>query len=351
VEQLAEIADESVIPPPPPEEELPELEPATCRAPVEMFPVERVTDDEPVAVEATPEETEKSGEAEPVEPEERTKRGRGRKAIEPRKRVAKSDEKPAKGTTRKAAQKTPAKRTRRRGEDEETTERESTPEFQRVTDEDMRQEAGELLKDAMVQEKIIEQVHTAEFQTGGFQPEPEPEWRVGSLRSLADSGSGFQRVVDENAEAAAREEASRIDNEFAQEEASRWQPEETKASPFRHLSDVVRDSTDAFNPGLQERQRRQTRAPVPGCQTSSRRVRQRMSSRAKARRVYQKRLLKRIAKLRCETVGLVGSLLCAAAAEGGEAAGVAANLQRRRLGRLFPATRNLRLRPVGRKKA
>ena len=47
VEQLAEIADESMIPPPPPEEELPELEPQEVQsAPVEEFPVERVTDDE-----------------------------------------------------------------------------------------------------------------------------------------------------------------------------------------------------------------------------------------------------------------------------------------------------------------
>lgn len=238
VEQLAEIADESMIPPPPPEEELPELEPGEVQAaPVEAFPVERVTDDEFAQVEAAFEEL---GEVEAAEPGERSKRGRARKPIEPRKRVSKPEEKPAKATARKAAPKTPARRSRRRGEEEEPTERKSAAEFQRVTDEDMRQEAGELLKDAMVQEKIIEQVHTAEFQTGSFQLEPEPEWRVGSLRSLAESGSGFQRVVDENAEAAAREEASRSNNETEQEDTITGQPEETKASPFRHISDVVR---------------------------------------------------------------------------------------------------------------
>ena len=47
VEQLAEIADESMIPPPSPEDELPELEPGAVQAaPVEAFSVERVTDDE-----------------------------------------------------------------------------------------------------------------------------------------------------------------------------------------------------------------------------------------------------------------------------------------------------------------
>ena len=241
VEQLAEIADESMIPPPPPEEELPELEPGEVQAaPVEAFPVERVTDDEFGLVEPDVADLETPAEAEAAEPGEKAKRGRGRKPIEPRKRVAKSEEKSPKTTGRKAAPKTPAKKSRRRGEDEELAELQSATEFQRVTDEDMRQEAGELLKDAMVQEKIIEQVHTAEFQTGGFQLEPEPEWRVGSLRSLAESGSGFQRVVDENAEAAAREEASRAAQYTLQEEAKLGEPDEPKASPFRHISDVVR---------------------------------------------------------------------------------------------------------------
>jgi ribonuclease G len=241
VEQLAEIADESMIPPPPPEEELPELEPDALRAlPVEAFPIERVTDDELAQAEATSERAEQLAELEMAEQGERPKRGRGRKPVEPRKKVTRPEEKQVKGTARKAAPRTPAKRSRRRDEDEEPTERERAPEFQRVTDEDVRQEAGELLKDAMVQEKIIERVHTAEFQTGNFQPEPEPEWRVGSLRSAAESGSGFQRVVDESAEAAARGEAWRSNVETEQEDPITWQLEETKASPFRHISDVVR---------------------------------------------------------------------------------------------------------------
>ena len=245
VEQLAEIADESVIPPPPPEEELPELEAAGGQTvPIEMFPVERVTDDEISLLEAVTEEAQTGAEAEAAEPEEKSKRGRGRKPSEPRKKLTKSEEKPAKATSRKAPAKPPAtKRSRRRGEDEgitEPTESDSAAEFQRVTDEDIRQDAGELLKDAIVQEKIIEQLHTAEFQTGTFQPEPEPEWRVGSLRSLTDSSSGFQRVVDESAEAAAKEEASRLDQEITQQETNTVQPEETRGSPFRHLSDVVR---------------------------------------------------------------------------------------------------------------
>ncbi|HTF38612.1 MAG TPA: hypothetical protein VK651_09900, partial [Blastocatellia bacterium] len=237
VEQLAEIADESMIPPPPTEDELSELQPdALSAVSVEAFPIERVTDDELAQGEAASESAEQPAQPETAEP----KRGRGRKPVEPREKVTRPEEKQGKGAARKAAPKTPAKRSRRRGEDEEPTDSESALQFQRVTDEDVRQDAGELLKDAMVQEKIIEQVHTAEFQTGNFQPEPEPEWRVGSFRSAAESGSGFQRVIDEIAEAAAREEASRSNVQTEQEDTVSAQLEETKASPFRHISDVVR---------------------------------------------------------------------------------------------------------------
>ncbi|MFY9574585.1 MAG: Rne/Rng family ribonuclease, partial [Blastocatellia bacterium] len=237
VEQLAEIAVERVIPPPPTEEEISaEAEART----VEAFPIERVTDDEPERpAEHTLDQAEGLLESDAEEPEQKPKRGRARKTPEPRKRAAKTEEKPARTPARKAAPKTAAKRTRRRGEDEGPAESDPVLQFQRVTDEDMRQEeTGELLKDAIVQEKIIEQVHTAEFDTGGFQPEPEPEWRVGSLRSLAEVDSAFQRVVDESAEAAAREQTPRQNVEVGQ--LGGEQLEESKLSPFRHISDVAR---------------------------------------------------------------------------------------------------------------
>jgi ribonuclease G len=245
VEQLAEISDESIIPPPPTEEEIAGTQPDTMQAaPVEAFPVERLTDEERAEAEEADasESAEQPAEFEPAEPDAKPRRGRARKPVEPRRKVTKPEEKSVRGTARKAAPKTAAKRAGRRGE-YEPAEGESAPQFQRVTDEDMRpdaDDAGELLKDAMVQEKIIEQVHTAEFQTSSFQPEPEPEWRVGSLRSSAESSSGFQRVVDENAEAAARETASHSSVETEQVETFTGDLGETKASPFRHISDVVR---------------------------------------------------------------------------------------------------------------
>jgi ribonuclease G len=243
VEQLAEIAVESVIPPPPPEEDLPEQEAEEAHSRrAGAFHAERVTDEGPVEQldEARPEKVEQEAELEAGGAEAKPKRGRARKVVEPRKRAVKAEDKTAKGPARKPLPRGGAKRPRRRGEEEIDREiatdaeaERARAQFERVTDEDVAQEAGELLKDAMVQEKIIERVHTAEFQTASPQPEPEPEWRVGSLRSLADGGSSFQRVVDENAEGADRTEAS--DTSSAPEQQG-----ESKGSPFRHISDVVR---------------------------------------------------------------------------------------------------------------
>jgi ribonuclease G len=261
VEQLAEIADESVIPPPPSEEELQGQESGESQSALaESFPVERVTDDQ---MEAQPGGTAARETAQPLEaeePETKPRRGRGKKAVEPKKKIAKAEEKPAKSTTRKAASKAGAKRSPRRDDDEPQPES-TGPQFERVTDEDIAQDAGELLKDAIVQERIFEQIHTAEFETSSFQPEPEPEWRVGTLRSLDESGSSFQRVVDESAEAAAREEASSASSERALETAIGEQFDESKASPFRHISDVVRGLYGRIQSGASGESSEETTSP------------------------------------------------------------------------------------------
>ena len=136
---------------------------------------------------------------------------------------------------------------RRRGEEESqavvVAEAEESP-FERVTDEDFRQEAGEMLKDAMVQEKIIDQVHDAEYSIASAQPENEPEreteWRVGSFRSHLEEDAGFQRVVDE------ANEASRAFEPFVEplpvETPVLRAPvevEERSVSPFRHIADLL----------------------------------------------------------------------------------------------------------------
>src|SRR6266850_1189795 len=115
VEQLAEIADESMIPPPPTEEEIAAHEAAhqagvVQTSPVEAFSVERVTDDEVARSEerADSESIEESAELEPSEPDAKPRRGRTRKPVEPRKKATKAEERPARAPARKPAPKTSA---------------------------------------------------------------------------------------------------------------------------------------------------------------------------------------------------------------------------------------------------
>lgn len=272
VEQLAEIADESVIPPPMTEEEishqpatLPETEPAH----VEEFYVERITDEPFQPIEAAPEAAplteeevpalEETDEAQAVEPakEEKPRSRSRRKAAgtdtekadsKSRKRPSKDEEKQAKSGARKPASKTAAKKASRRRSSEDEQEAPPTEasrpeapltaeeEFQRVTDEDIALDAGDLLKDAILQEKFSEQVHRAEYSTSSVEAEPEPEWRVGSYRSQADGSSDFQRVVDETAESSTTSDMDSSASFKSQPEA---EYDEDAITPFRHISDAL----------------------------------------------------------------------------------------------------------------
>src|SRR6185503_3714233 len=163
VEQLAEIAVESVIPPPPTDEELGEGAMAASEASV-VAPVERVMDEE---TDAQPAASGAPEESPSPEPEPKPRRGRGRKPVDAdaaksRRRPAKADEKPPRTGRGKAAAKPGARRSRRSepvGESTAAAPQDSDSQFERVTDEDIAQDAGDLLKDAMVQEKIFEQIH------------------------------------------------------------------------------------------------------------------------------------------------------------------------------------------------
>jgi ribonuclease G len=203
------------------------------------------------------------------EAEAKPRRGRGRKPLETdpaksRRKPAKSDEKPPRTARGKAAAKPAARRTRRseaEAEDEAiaATQQDTDSQFERVTDEDIAQDAGDLLKDALVQEKIFEQIHTAEYQTSSPAYEPEPEWRVGSLRSLSEGDSSFQRVVDENAEAAAREES---DVQMRASSSGDQSGEDPKVSPFRHISDVVRGLYGRIQSGTSSEETREDDAEL-----------------------------------------------------------------------------------------
>ncbi|MBI1760538.1 MAG: Rne/Rng family ribonuclease [Acidobacteria bacterium] len=71
--------------------------------------------------------------------------------------------------------------------------------FERIMDDerDDEAEAGEMLKDAMMQERIAEQVRAEEFRTTVLEVEPTPDVTVGSLTGSLDLPAGFERIRDE----------------------------------------------------------------------------------------------------------------------------------------------------------
>jgi ribonuclease G len=82
--------------------------------------------------------------------------------------------------------------------------------YERIMDDELDPSAGELLKDAMLQERIAEQVRAEEFRTTTkLEVEPTPEVKVGSLTGALELPPGFERISDEEAaEAEAAERAA-----------------------------------------------------------------------------------------------------------------------------------------------
>ncbi len=229
VEQLAEIADESgIIPPPDDEKEGEEVKVATDEA--EAVAVEDVIPE--AIVEAIPVEeiiTEEAAE----EVEEKPRRSRPRRT--PARSRKKEEPEPVEAGRRRRRNARPAIEAEAVEETAEEAAEES--QFERVTDEDLEQEAGEFLKDAMVQEKIFEQIHTAEYQTIAVQEEPEPEWRVGSFRSQLKEQSEFERVIDESAPE--EEMVSHLGTPVVTHFAEALADEEESVTPFRHIADLI----------------------------------------------------------------------------------------------------------------
>ncbi|HET9528925.1 MAG TPA: hypothetical protein VFQ92_01125, partial [Blastocatellia bacterium] len=280
VEQLAEIADESLIPPPPPEEELGEETEAAVEAEIpqaEIWTAERVLDEPLEADTASAVEEESAVGAEEVSagpsPSEeevstatgrKAKRGRSRKKAEPAEttKTGRGEKKKTKAEAAETGKRKTSRTTSRRGSRKQATEAESEaerarieeaagPSFERITDEDVAQDAGELLKDAIVQEKIIEQVHNAEYRTGFVPAEPEPEWRVGSFRSRFGEGTGFQRVVDEGSDTAAKsDEQDNMAGQMSDATESVVPSEAGETEPFEHVSEFFSENT--FDQARQE---------------------------------------------------------------------------------------------------
>jgi Rne/Rng family ribonuclease len=79
--------------------------------------------------------------------------------------------------------------------------------LERITDEDIEATEGEMLKDALLQERIVERIHEEERRTSLLEVDPTPEVHVGSLHQSLGRATDFERISDDQQEQ--REEISR----------------------------------------------------------------------------------------------------------------------------------------------
>jgi len=70
--------------------------------------------------------------------------------------------------------------------------------LERIMDDDTAVVEGEMLKDAMLQERITERIHEEERRASLIEVEPTPEVLVGSLRRSIASELGFERISDDS---------------------------------------------------------------------------------------------------------------------------------------------------------
>ena len=77
--------------------------------------------------------------------------------------------------------------------------------MERVRDDDGEFEAGDLLKDALLQERIAERIHEDERRMSLLEVEPTPEVLVGSWQHSLLAESSFERISDDAAEAESAE--------------------------------------------------------------------------------------------------------------------------------------------------
>jgi Rne/Rng family ribonuclease len=70
--------------------------------------------------------------------------------------------------------------------------------LERIMDDDTAAAQGEMLKDALLQERITERIHEEERRGSLLEVEPTPEVLVGSLRRSIASEMGFERISDDS---------------------------------------------------------------------------------------------------------------------------------------------------------
>jgi len=118
--------------------------------------------------------------------------------------------------------------------------------LERITDEDLVREAGEMLKDALLEEKIVSQLHAAEFgRSASTLPSVEPplEVHVGSLQSQFTTDPTLERIIDElpvEPAAAVEQESQPVTEiEAEQESEPATEAELQQVEPMTPIADIL----------------------------------------------------------------------------------------------------------------
>ncbi|MCI0339143.1 MAG: Rne/Rng family ribonuclease [Acidobacteria bacterium] len=114
--------------------------------------------------------------------------------------------------------------------------------LERVTDEDMEAIEGEMLKDALLQERIAERIHEDERRTSLLEVEPTPEVHVGTLQPKITREASFERISDEQSERgerAGKSERTEPDRKTMRTDVIRvWPSEEAETSQIDFLTET-----------------------------------------------------------------------------------------------------------------
>ncbi|HKX33426.1 MAG TPA: Rne/Rng family ribonuclease [Blastocatellia bacterium] len=104
--------------------------------------------------------------------------------------------------------------------------------LERITDDDFVTD-GELLKDALLQERIAERIHEEERRTSLLEVDPTPEVHVGSLQHAIFSEPGLERISDDPDGVQERAEI---------EARSRWHTESAEGEPIEIRTEPEQDA-------------------------------------------------------------------------------------------------------------
>jgi ribonuclease G len=127
--------------------------------------------------------------------------------------------------------------------------------FERIVDEESEPSAGDMLKDALVQERIAGQFRAEEFRSALLEVEPTPDVKVGSLASTLGLPAGFERISDEPEPAQSEEPEAGVEASPQAEAEAAEAPELADASEGARTAEITSEAPEVIWPETERRVR------------------------------------------------------------------------------------------------